>query len=63
MEIALDTAVRATIAIEKNKSDSWSVAAYLITADGSRDRRNLGIFETYREATQGVRRVWTKATL
>jgi len=63
MEIALNTPLRVTLAIEKNKSDSWSVASYLITADGTRERRSLGIFETHDEATQALKRAWSKLTL
>lgn len=63
MDIALDTPQRVTLDIEKNKSDTWSVAAYLITADGQRERRSLGVFETYKEATKALRRAWEHATL
>jgi hypothetical protein len=63
MEIALNTPLRATIEIEKNKSDAWNVTSYLITADGARERRSLGVFETHAEATQALKRAWTKLTL
>ncbi len=63
MELSLNTPLRATIEIEKNKSDSWGVATYLITADGARERRSLGIFETHAEATQALKRAWLKLTL
>lgn len=63
MEIALDTPVQATVAIERNKSDTWSVGFYLIDADGRRDRRCLGVYETVVDATQAVRRFWTGKTL
>ncbi len=63
MDVSLDTPQRVTLVIEKNKSDTWSLAAYLITADGRRDRRSLGIFETYREATAALRKTWQRVSL
>ena len=58
MQIALDTPQRVAIVIEKNKSDTWSVAAYLVRADGMRDRRSLATCESYAEATKTLKRVW-----
>ncbi len=63
MDVTLDTPQRVTLVIEKNKSDTWSLAAYLITADGRRDRRSLGVFETYNEATASLKRVWQRVSL
>ncbi len=63
MDVALDTPQRVTLVIEKNKSDTWSLAAYLITADGRRERRSLGVFETYKEATASLKRTWQRVSL
>ncbi len=59
MELALDAPVRATLAVERNKGDTWSVGFYLIDSDGRRNRRCLGVYETVTEATQAVRRFWS----
>ncbi|WP_422366682.1 hypothetical protein [Pelagibius sp.] len=63
MEIALETPVRATLAVERNKADTWSVGFYLIDADGRRDRRCLGVYESDVDATEAVRTFWTKLAL
>lgn len=63
MEIALETPVRATLAVERNKADTWSVGFYLIDADGRRDRRCLGVYESDADATEAVRSFWTKLAL
>ena len=63
MEIALDAPVQATVAVERNKSDTWSVGFYLIDADGRRDRRCLGVYETDSDAKQAVRRFWSQMSL
>ena len=54
---------RVAIVVEKNKSDTWSVAAYLITADGQRSRRSLGVFDTYADATKSLPAAWEKVAL
>ena len=58
MQIDLDTPQRVAIVIEKNKSDNWSVAAYLVRADGLRDRRKLATCDSYVEAVRTLKRVW-----
>ena len=63
MDIALDAPVRATVAVEKNKADTWSVGFYFIDADGRRDRRCLGVYETDADATQAIRRFWSAMSL
>jgi len=63
MELDLDTPQRVVIAIEKNKSDTWTVSASLITADGQRGRRSLGMFETYRDAARAIKKVWRNVSL
>ena len=63
MDIMLDTPQRVAVVIEKNKSDTWSVSAYLVTADGQRDRRPLGVFETYKEASSSLKKAWQRVTL
>lgn len=63
MEIALETPVRATLAVERNKADTWSVGFYLIDADGRRDRRCLGVYKSDVDATEAVRAFWIKIAL
>ncbi len=63
MDIALDTPVRATVAVERNKADTWSVGFYLIDADGRRERRCLGVYDTAVDATQAVRSFWSQMSL
>ncbi len=63
MDVSLDTPQRLAVIIEKNKSDTWSVSAYLVTADGRRDRRSLGVYETYKEATAALKRAWNRVSV
>ncbi len=63
MDITPNTPQRMTVLIEQNKSETWSVATYLVMADGRRDRRSLGVFETYREAAEALRRSWQNIAL
>ena len=63
MDVDLDTPQRVTLVIEKTKANDWSVGAYLITADGRRDRRGLGVFETYQEATGSLKTAWQNVGL
>ncbi len=49
---------RVAIVIEQNKSDTWSIAAYLISVSGHRERRRIAIRETYAEATEVLKTVW-----
>ncbi|MDJ0611586.1 MAG: hypothetical protein QNJ67_21615 [Kiloniellales bacterium] len=63
MELTLDTPQRVAIVVEKNKADTWSVSAYLVTVDGRRERRQLGVFETHDEAAKGLKRSWQYASL
>lgn len=63
MLIELDTPQRLEVVIEKNKSDTWSVVAYLITADGKRERHSLGMSETYKEAAQAIKKAWQRIIL
>ncbi len=63
MDVESDTPQRVTVVIEKTKAETWSIGAYLITADGRRDRRALGVFETYKEAAGSLRGAWQSVTL
>ncbi len=63
MEFTLDTPQRVAIVVEKNKADTWSVSAYLVTVDGRRERRQLGVFENHDEAAKGLKRSWLCASL
>jgi hypothetical protein len=63
MQIKLNTPQRVTIVVEKNKSGTWSVAAYLITAEGHRSRRSLGVFDTYTEAAESLEQAWQRTSL
>jgi len=49
---------RVAIVIEQNKSDTWSVATYLITVSGHRERRRIAIRDTYAEAADVLRTAW-----
>ncbi|HEX9769834.1 MAG TPA: hypothetical protein VGA50_11735 [Kiloniellales bacterium] len=49
---------RVAVVIEQNKSDSWSVAAYLITVNGHRERRRLAVRDTYTAAADVLKRAW-----
>ena len=52
--MALDPAMpqRVAVVIEQNKSDTWSVAAYLVSVNGHRERRRIAVRDTYAEATE-----------
>ena len=63
MKIDLHTPQRVTLVIEKNKCETWSIGAYLITADGQRERRSLGVFESYSDATDSLKSAWQQASL
>ncbi len=62
MEIQTHTSQRIGIVIEQNKSGSWSIAAYLIKADGKRERRSLGVFDTYGDAADSLKSIWHNAS-
>ena len=63
MDFSFETPQRVAIVIEKNKCETWSVGAYLVTADGQRDRRSLGVFESYDAAAKSLKQVWQQAEL
>lgn len=63
MQIEPGMPQRVAIVVERNKSDTWSVAAYLVTAEGQRSRRSLGVFDTYADATKSLHAAWEKAAL
>ena len=50
---------RVAIVIEQNKSNTWSVAAYLVSVNGHRERRRVAIRETYAEATEVLKTLWS----
>ena len=49
---------RVAVVIEQNKSNTWSIAAYLISVSGHRERRRITIRDTYAEATEVLKMVW-----
>ena len=49
---------RVAVVIEQNKSDTWSIAAYLISVNGHRERRRIAVRETYAEATEVLKAAW-----
>lgn len=49
---------RVAVVIEQNKSDTWSVAAYLISVNGHRERRRIAVRDTYAEATEVLKTAW-----
>ncbi|WP_282609205.1 hypothetical protein [Pelagibius sp. Alg239-R121] len=63
MNVDFDTPQRMTVVVEKNKSDTWSLASYLITADGQRRRNALGIFESYSDATHALQQHWQHTSI
>lgn len=63
MDLPMETPQRVAIVIEKNKCETWSVGAYLVTADGQRDRRSLGVFESYDAAASSLRQVWQQTEI
>ena len=54
---------RVAIVVEQNKSETWSIAAYLISVNGQRERRRLAVRDTYPEATELLKTVWQKLDL
>lgn len=54
---------RMSIVIEKNKSKNWSVSAYLVSADGRRERCSLGVFESYDDAANSLRKACEGVTI
>ena len=60
MEILLDTPMRWEVTIEKDKTDSWVVASYLITADGRRKRRTIATCERFEDASRMLNGLWCK---
>ena len=54
---------RVAVVIEQNKSDTWSVAAYLISVNGHRERRRIAVRDTYAEATEVLKTAWESLDL
>ena len=54
---------RVAIVVEQNKSETWSIAAYLISVNGQRERRRLAVRDTYPEATELLKTAWEKLDL
>ncbi len=54
---------RVAIVVEQNKSDTWSIAAYLISVNGQRERRRLAVRDTYPEAVELLKTAWQKLDL
>lgn len=49
---------RVAIVVEQNKSETWSIAAYLISVNGQRERRRLAVRDTYPEAAELLKSAW-----
>ncbi len=49
--------------VEQNKGGTWSVAAYLVSVDGQRERRGLAVRETYTEAAALLKTAWESVKL
>ena len=60
--MAIDPAMpqRVAVVIEQNKSDTWSIAAYLISVNGHRERRRIAVRDTYAEATEVLKTAWER---
>ena len=54
---------RVAVVIEQNKSGTWSLAAYLISVGGHRERRRIAVRETYPEAAEALRTAWESLAL
>lgn len=54
---------RVAIVIEQNKSGTWSVAAYLVSVSGQRERRGLAVRDTYPEAANLLKNAWEAVEL
>ena len=61
MQIEWETPQHVAIVVEKNKADTWSLRAYLLTPNGYKERRSLGVFETYEDAASHLVQVWKQA--
>lgn len=51
---------RVALVVEQNKSGSWSLAAYLVSVNGQRERRRLAVRDSYPEAAALLRTAWEK---
>ena len=60
MDVTPDTPQRVAVVIERTKAEAWGVGAYLVTAGGHRDRRSLGVYDSYIEASAALRSAWEK---
>ena len=49
---------RVAVVIEQNKSGTWSVAAYLVSVSGHRERRRIAVRDTYVEASEVLKTAW-----
>ena len=60
--MAIDPAMpqRVAVVIEQNKSDTWSIAAYLISVNGHRERRRIAVRDSYAEATEVLKTAWER---
>ena len=58
MKINADTPQRLAVVVEQNKAGNWSVGAYLVTADGRRERRGLAIRDSYDDAASLLKEIW-----
>lgn len=53
-----ETPQRIAVVIEQNKSGTWSIAAYLVSVSGHRERRRIAVKDTYPEAAAVLRSTW-----
>ncbi len=63
LQLAPDTPQRLAIVIERNKAESWSIACYLVRADGLRERQTLTTCKKYRDATKVLERLWNEMSV
>ncbi len=63
MDVTPDTPQRLAVVIERTKSEAWGVGAYRVTAGGHRDRRSVGVYDSYVEAADALRTAWEKLSV
>ena len=63
MQMTAETPQRVAVVVEQNKSGSWSVAAYLVSVDGRRERRSLAVRDAYEDAAAALETVWQSVEL
>ena len=51
---------RVALVVEQNKGGSWSLAAYLVSINGQRERRGLAVRDSYPEAAALLKTAWER---